>query len=1502
MMTTALSLLQSTSAWIWEASWQATVIAALVMITQWTFRRQLAARWRNALWLLVFVRLLMPVLPQARFSAYNWLPEKASVTPTVLKVPEEIPSSSVAAELPEIAKPDHQQPLAATPNMNADRSHQWRSIPALPIAWGTGFLVVLGSGAIGYVRLRRRVIHFQQDVPAILREQFDAAKMELRVCRADLVVSEAVTTPMVTGLWRARIVLPVGLESILPSEDVRMVLLHELAHVKRGDLWMAWLAWIAGALHWFNPAVRYFVGRARKDREMACDEWVLRFISDSHAYGSALVRFLETRQAPTPQLGTIGIFENKSALVQRVKRIASYRRPTVWGSAIGAALLITVGALTLTGASASKPIDHAAKTPTKETNISVTGHLVDEGGEWLKNPSKASVVIESGQFGQMSQSAHVDTDGSFIVNPLAGTLHIAAWMEGRAPAFPASLKAKNDIKDFDIVMPNGFPTVVHVTAENGKPVEGAQIKGYYVGPPRIGEIVGVTNANGDAAIASVGRSEIALEVAAKGFVAAHLTGIHFDARKPQRCVLIKGHPMVGRVIEAETGKPLPNAVIKLAGVTGSYSECHYPDSAPVLATTDEHGDFSLDPLANDSIYRFFVEAGDRRSVVSRDAGAGNAPIEIKLGPPLVISGKILTSVVVQNIRITCQQTLEVGKNKEGTSTTCMSPVTEMVATVENGVARFKFTKLYPAQTEIVAGQASRNEKTLRLDHFRESLDNVTIDMDLASNVTPARSEEATDKTWPIERVSQPFIVRCEDEEGHAVPNAEVYLLQWHGTVHQQNNEAIPFTSTGPVRTDASGKVEFANPITFHHGDYRRLVYTRVPGKLVAGRFVDRITGSNTNDSGESSITIKMLPSITLHGKVQLVGGRDPRLATVSLMWNVQNDSDNAFGGLRRMFGQPEPWPELVERKPNRDGTFAFQDIPQKSLVHLAANAPGFGETQQMKSIPLSGSEPLTMLLEPESIIKGQVCYAPSGKPAAGIRVYARARSYYFATTLANGAFQIGGLSEGAYDVSAERSADWTVQPQNVTTRPEASGSANLVMEQGVTVAGKVTEQVSLAPVKGITISAVSGGIEGRGQELDSAVTDASGVYRLRLPSGKSRLYIAAFESKDFEDPKDQARRTITIADGKITEGSPDFVLTRKKTASPEAPIADATVHGRVLDPAGKPMPNVLISYDTQPLPKDPNASGNQTSGPMGFTKEDGTYEFKVHPFCDYEIRAGGVLHSTARSRRFETGSGTSHQVEDLAIRPALSSAAGIVVDQDGRTVANVEIEPTSKNKFAWRENTVRTDEEGRFHISHLLGDEPFDLWLYKPGYTPRQLYAIPPDVTDLRVLLPRETQTMPQRSFTKWLRDGKRLIGQPAPAWDVQEWIQKQDPTPDPKRSDGRWTLLWFERGEDGSGEYIQRVAQMAHRFNLAPVVIYQSHFDAHLPRWILQKTPLPVTVGVDRFTNDPANDPQQSEHSVTRIAYGNRNAYLIDPDGIVRATPNNNLEGIGAVMGKPER
>lgn len=78
---------------------------------------------------------------------------------------------------------------------------------------------------------------------------------------------------MVVGLLRPRILLP---ERELSPEQWEGVLTHELVHWRRHDLWIKWLAVLARAVHWFNPAVWWLVRRLEQDCELSCDEQTVR--------------------------------------------------------------------------------------------------------------------------------------------------------------------------------------------------------------------------------------------------------------------------------------------------------------------------------------------------------------------------------------------------------------------------------------------------------------------------------------------------------------------------------------------------------------------------------------------------------------------------------------------------------------------------------------------------------------------------------------------------------------------------------------------------------------------------------------------------------------------------------------------------------------------------------------------------------------------------------------------------------------------------------------------------------------------------------------------------------------------------------------------------------------------------------------------------------------------------------------------------------------------------
>ncbi len=111
--------------------------------------------------------------------------------------------------------------------------------------------------------------------------------------------TESSGSPFVCGLRRALLVLPAGLASSLRPDELRQVLLHELAHVKRGDLLWDWFPTIARMLFFFHPVAHWVAGGILLERELACDQAALRLSNQDEAgYARMLVRLASLASFP----------------------------------------------------------------------------------------------------------------------------------------------------------------------------------------------------------------------------------------------------------------------------------------------------------------------------------------------------------------------------------------------------------------------------------------------------------------------------------------------------------------------------------------------------------------------------------------------------------------------------------------------------------------------------------------------------------------------------------------------------------------------------------------------------------------------------------------------------------------------------------------------------------------------------------------------------------------------------------------------------------------------------------------------------------------------------------------------------------------------------------------------------------------------------------------------------------------------------------------------------
>jgi bla regulator protein blaR1 len=142
---------------------------------------------------------------------------------------------------------------------------------------------------------------------------------------AALCTSLDVERPSVFGFSHPRILLPPALMERLTEEELRQVVLHEMEHLRRADDWTNLLQKIALVLFPLNPALLWVERRLCAERELACDDSVLRSTGSRKAYAICLTHLAEYSMLRRSFSLVLGAWERQSELVRRVHRIL--RRP-----------------------------------------------------------------------------------------------------------------------------------------------------------------------------------------------------------------------------------------------------------------------------------------------------------------------------------------------------------------------------------------------------------------------------------------------------------------------------------------------------------------------------------------------------------------------------------------------------------------------------------------------------------------------------------------------------------------------------------------------------------------------------------------------------------------------------------------------------------------------------------------------------------------------------------------------------------------------------------------------------------------------------------------------------------------------------------------------------------------------------------------------------------------------------------------------------------------------
>jgi beta-lactamase regulating signal transducer with metallopeptidase domain/uncharacterized GH25 family protein len=586
----SLTWLTSPGEWVLKASAQASVLIIIVLLVQIALRSRLSPRWRFALWYLVLARLMLPALPETAFSIFNFARPAVQIQRAL---PRAIGHAAAPTDAPVIAPlffpessetPAHQSSPAP---LNQTRATRLTSKPlslsqALALGWLLGIIALTSRVILGLRNMSRRLGSSQPaDDPALLA-LLEECKARMRVKQQiRLFASDQFLSPCLIGFLKPRLQLPAALLHNFSEQELRLIFLHELAHVKRRDILINWLCTVAQILHWFNPLVWLAFSRMRAHREVACDALALTTASaqDRDAYGDTIIRLLEGFTSTSAVVGSVGILEDRHQIRERIRMIARFKIASRW-SLLAAPLLLVIGLFCLTDAQVSPPANNPsparAETKAAVANPKMIVKVLNEKEEPIAN-----AILQANYFTEDNIEGHdvvTDADGVARIpernHPDEPIYRMNLWVTTKDHVPKLATWNQYSIPvEYTFKLVPGRKLGGLVVNEKGQPVPDANIK-IWVGEvpgehdemiefhPRLNKIVTDSNGRWSCNFIPADFKELRLTLTHSNYAVTEKTvELPKAFLEETRIVLAHANTIIGRVL-SDTGAPIAGAHVR----------------------------------------------------------------------------------------------------------------------------------------------------------------------------------------------------------------------------------------------------------------------------------------------------------------------------------------------------------------------------------------------------------------------------------------------------------------------------------------------------------------------------------------------------------------------------------------------------------------------------------------------------------------------------------------------------------------------------------------------------------------------------------------------------------------------------------------------------------------------------------------------------------------------------------------------------------------------------
>lgn len=334
-----------------------TLVGGIILLIRPVTKKCFSRRWSYYLWLLVLFRLLLPVhtgvnlmnslyirLPEWRT---EWMREETNVPDrseaTHGSGNDNAKETGESEKVGKTAEGNVDAPGSKGSDFginSEDRNSGTSSgegldtstimntsvlLKAAAIIWLLGVMVCALWKIYDYRRFMRMIYRSAVlTTDSRILAQREECRARLGIKRlVPVYVSTEISCPMLIGFFGSCIVMPKDMPA-----DTMMILHHELIHCRRRDIGYKWLFQLALCVHWFNPFIYLFNRKFNLDCELACDEEVMKLLTDDgrKRYGNVLLDAAEHSITFHKNVLAMTLLEEKSTLKERLEGIARYHK------------------------------------------------------------------------------------------------------------------------------------------------------------------------------------------------------------------------------------------------------------------------------------------------------------------------------------------------------------------------------------------------------------------------------------------------------------------------------------------------------------------------------------------------------------------------------------------------------------------------------------------------------------------------------------------------------------------------------------------------------------------------------------------------------------------------------------------------------------------------------------------------------------------------------------------------------------------------------------------------------------------------------------------------------------------------------------------------------------------------------------------------------------------------------------------------------------------------